>query len=419
MWITIVLILVSALCTAGYMILTQRRRVPNLNLNLDELPPITHGASLMAGLTGGKLYAGNLVTVWQNGEIFNAFKERMAGAKYSIHFESFVWTAGELESDFVTLLCRLAEDGIKIRLLLDAVGSMDGGEMAFESLKRAGVDLRFYCRARWLNLRRFNHRTHRKLLIIDGRIAFTFGHGISDLWTGNAQDQHHYRDTGVCIEGPAAAALQSIFMQNWIEETKDVPSTADCFPHIEPAGDIVTHAVSSATGDAVSSVALLYTLAMASARREIIIQNPYFAPEKSIAKLLGRMVARGVQVHLMVPGARTDSPYVRCAGRTLYRPMLEAGVRIYEFCPTLLHQKIVIVDGVWSHVGSTNLDARALALNEEVGVGILDKNIAQQLRDAFVEDLKRSEEIHLKNWLRRPWYQRIFDRCLYFARGQM
>jgi cardiolipin synthase len=415
----IVLVILSVLCTTIFFLLKQRRRVPNLHLDIDGLPPIEEGVCLLAGLTNGTVFAGNRATVYQNGRVFEELKSRIKSAQHTVHLESFVWSAGDLEKEFVEVLSERTKAGIQVRVLLDAVGAMDGSEEAFAALKQAGVDLHFYCRPHWWNLRRFNHRTHRKLLIVDGTFAYAGGHGIADLWMGDGEDEKHYRDTGICLEGPAVAALQAVFMENWIEETKSVPTGPACFPKPEPQGDVSVHVVSSATGDAVSSVALLYTLAIASAKREVIIQNPYFAPEVNVAKLLCTMVQRGVSVHLMVPGVITDSPVVRSAGMALYDSMLAAGVRIYEFCPTLLHQKIVIVDGIWSHVGSTNFDARALALNEEVGVGILDATIAKQLRDAYEEDLQRSEEIHLENWRKRRWYQKAYSSAVYLLRDQM
>lgn len=415
----IAILALGALATAVYFLLTKRRRVLKLDLDIDGLPSVTDGLGSLAGLTKGAVYEGNRVTVYQNGALLEAMQTGIKEAKSTVHLEAFVWATGQVESQWVALLCERARSGLDVRLLLDAVGARTGSDEAFKNLKDAGVNLRFYCRPRWWNLRRFNHRTHRKLLIIDGHLAFTGGHGISDLWTGDAEDAAHYRDTGIAIEGPAAIALQSVFMENWIEETHSVPSGHACFSQTSAPGTTSAHIVSSATGDAISSVALLYTLAIASARDEIIIQNPYFSPERDVAKLLGEMVKRGVKVHLMVPGGRTDSPIVRRAGMALYRGMLEAGVRIYEFCPTLLHQKIVIVDGAWSHVGSTNFDARALALNEEVGVGLLDRTIANQLREAFLQDLARSEKIHLENWRERAWFDRLVDDAVYLLRAQI
>jgi cardiolipin synthase len=394
--------LAGVVLTAAYFAITHRRRTPYLELDIDRLPPIDQGLETVSGCTGGVVLNGNRVDVFHNGTLFPAVLADIEAARHSVHLETFVWNPGRVEDQFVEALSTSATRGVDVRVLIDALGGSAASAGALEKLAGAGAQVSFYCRPRWWNLRRFNHRTHRKLLIVDGQIAYTFGHGIADEWLGDAEDEHHWRDSGVRIEGPAAFALQSVFAENWLEEAQCVPAGERCFPKIEPKGDIGVHVVSSQSGEADSAVALLYTLAIASARKEVIIQNPYFAPDEGMCELLGLMVRRGVAVHLMVPGKQTDSPFVRLASRHLYERLLEAGVRLYEFQPTLLHQKIVIVDGVWSHVGSTNLDSRSLALNEEVGVGILDAGVASELRNAFTADLRRSVELNLQRWRKRP-----------------
>ena len=417
--LTLSLMSLTALATAAAFVVTKRRRTPKLTLNPEALPEVSQALLLMAGLTQSAVHEGNKVELFQNGAIFDAMMTSIDSACGTVHLETFVWSKGDLEQRMVKLLCAKAKEGVKVRVLLDSIGAMDADPEQLQKLRSSGVDLREYCRAQWWNFRRFNHRTHRKLLIIDGSVGFTFGHGIADQWLGEGQNKDHWRDTGVRISGPAVHSLQSVFVENWIEETKSIPTEESCFPTLDSQGPTTTHVVSSATGDALSSVALLYSIAIACARKEVIIQNPYFAPEKNIVELLGRMVKRGVDVHLMVPGKHTDSPFVRRAGCSLYRPLLEAGVRLYEFNPTLIHQKIIIIDGVWSHVGSTNFDARSLALNEEVGIGILDTDLAQDLKIAFADDLKRSKEILLERWLKRRWYTRFFDWFAYLLRDQL
>lgn len=410
---SVLLILAGAIVAFAYLIFTHRRHTPYLQLDLDGLPPIEKGLEMLAGLTGGSVYHGNEVTVLQNGTLYPAMEQDIAAARHTVHLESFVWTKGTLERRFVDLLSRRARDGLKVRVLIDAIGASGADADQLKRLSDSGVELSNYCGVRWWNLRRFNHRTHRKLLIVDGEIGYAFGHGIADQWLGNGEDRHHYRDTAVRARGPVVQALQSVFMENWIEEARCVPAGEGCFPVLGERGDCQAHVVSSASGDAVSSVALLYTVAIACARREVIIQNPYFAPDEGVCELLGMMVERGVAVHLMVPGKHTDARLVRRAGCSLYGGLLRAGVRLYEFQPTLLHQKIVIVDGIWSHIGSTNFDARSLALNEEVGVGVRDRGVAQQLKTAFEDDLKRCHEITLAQWQKRPWYSGFIDWAVY------
>ena len=399
--------------------LTHRRLTPYLHLQLDELPELCESMQSLAVLTGGAVHEGNRCQVLQNGALFPAMIADIQAARHTVHLETFVWTAGEVERQFVDVLCAKAREGVKVRLLIDALGGSSATEARLCELREAGVELNLYCRPAWWNLRRFNHRTHRKILILDGAVGYTFGHGIADQWLGDGEDKDHWRVTAVRLEGPVASALQSVFLENWIEETNCVPAGDGCYPGPEPKGDVAAHVVSSASEEVGSKVALLYTVAIASARKEVIIQNPYFAPDDGVCELFAKMVKRGVAVHLMLPGRKTDSPFVRLAGTYLYQSLLEAGVRVYEFEPTLPHQKIVIVDRIWSHVGSTNFDARSLALNEEVGVGILGKETAEELRAAFVEDLKRSSELQLERWRRRPLLDRGYSWLAYQLHSQL
>jgi cardiolipin synthase len=417
-WVVVSAVTTGVLFLLGTM-LTRGRGTPFLKLDLDAYPPIEEALPMLSGLTESSVYEGNNVTVLQNGALFPAAFADIAAARHSVHLETFVWTAGELERRVVDALIERARAGVKVRVLIDSIGAAKASANELERLQHSGAKIASYCRPRWWNLGRFNHRTHRKLLIVDGRIGYAFGHGVQDEWLGNGEDPAHYRDTGVRLEGPVVHALQSVFAQNWVEETHSVPDPAGCFPALERCGDVAAHVVSSASHDAVSSVAMLYTIAIATARREVLIQNPYFAPNDGVVELFAMMVRRGVKVHLMVPGKHTDSRFVRRAGCNLYEALLEAGVRLYEFEPTLLHQKIVVVDEIWSHVGSTNFDARSLALNEEVGVGILDANVAAQLKAAFEQDLRHCREIKLERWRQRPAYARAFERFAYLLHEQL
>jgi cardiolipin synthase len=399
--------------------LTRARATPYLDLDFDAYPTIEGALPMLAGLTESTVHEGNSATVLQNGALFPALFADIASARHTVHFETFVWTKGELERQVVDALSAKARAGVAVRVLVDAIGATRADPAELERLKASGAEIADYCKPRWWNWQRFNHRTHRKIVVIDGRVGYAFGHGVQDEWLGDGEDDKHFRDTAVRIEGPAVHALQSVFAQNWVEETHKLPAGEGCFPVLERRGDIAAHVVSSAAGDAVSAVATLYTVAIATARREVLIQNPYFTPGQGVVDLFAKVVARGVQVHLMVPGKHTDSPFVRRAGCSLYEALLEAGVRLYEFEPTLLHQKIVVVDGVWSHVGSTNFDERSLALNEEIGVGLLDARIAAELKAAFEQDLKRSHELTLERWRRRPIYDRVYERFAYLLHEQL
>jgi len=409
----------TALSIGIVFVLSRGRGTPFLKLKLEELPPIHDALPLLAGLTESTVYEGNKATVHQNGAALAAMLEDISAATESIHLETFVWCEGEAERRFVRALAERARAGVRVRVLRDAVGGSRGSAQALRTLCESGVQMAEYCAPRWWNIGRLNSRTHRKVLIIDGRIAYTFGHGISDQWLGDGEDSEHWRDTALRLEGPVVHGLQTVFAQNWVEETHSLPVCGNCFPCLEPVGETPAHVVSSASGDAVSSVAMLYTVAIACARKEMLIQNPYFAPNPGVVELFAMLVRRGVSVHLMVPGKHTDSPFVRRAGCHLYTRLLEAGVRVYEYDRTLIHQKIVVVDSAWAHVGSTNFDARSLALNEEIGVGILDDAIALELKQAFEHDLQFCREWKLEDWSRRPARDRLFDGFAYLLHDQL
>lgn len=415
----IVAVAATALSIGIGFVLSRGRGTPFLKLRLEEFPPIHAALPMLAGLTESSVYAGNKARVHQNGAALAAMLDDISAATGSIHLETFVWCEGEVESRFVQALAERARAGVHVRVLRDAVGGSRGSEQASRTLYESGVHTAEYCAPRWWNLGRFNSRTHRKLLIIDGRIGYTFGHGISDQWLGDGEDPEHWRDTALRLEGPIVHGLQTVFAQNWVEETHSLPISGNGFPQLEAVGESPAHVVSSASGDTVSSVAMLYTVAIGCAREEVLIQNPYFAPNPGVVELFAMLVRRGVRVHLMLPGKHTDSPFVRRAGCHLYSRLLEAGVRVYEFDRTLLHQKVVIIDGAWSHVGSTNFDSRSLALNEEIGVGVLDREIAHELKQAFEQDLRSCREWKLEDWRRRPARDRMFDGFAYLLHDQL
>lgn len=416
--VTAGLVLAAVLLTTAYFVLKHRRPTTGFKFDLSQLPNIEEGLRLIAGITAGQIYPRNSACIYQNDAIFDAMIADMEAAQCSIHLESFVWTTGTLTRRFIEVMARKVEQGVTVRVLLDAIGDMSSDEEELEEMRQRGIRLAEYRPIKRLDIRRFNNRTHRKLLIVDGCIGYTFGHGISDAWLGQGNDARHWRDTGVRLQGSVVGALQSVFVQDWIETTSHIPTEMESFPHCPDAGEVAAHVVTS-TADSNSSVAQLYQLAIASARSEIIIQNPYFSPEPQVPNLLADIARKGVRVHLMVPGRHTDAPVVRRAGHWLYEVMLRAGVKIYEYEPTLLHQKIVIIDGKWSHIGSTNFDERSLALNAEIGVGMLSETVAQELKEAFLRDLKLSRELNLEDWMQRPWYKRMAEWCAYQAHQQL
>lgn len=412
-------LIAGAALAAAWLIVTQRRHAPHLQFEAQGLPPIGCGLRVVAGLTRAVVHVGNEARVIQNGAFFDTLEQDIRAARRTVHIETFVWTRGMLEARFADLLCEKVGEGVRVRLVIDAMGGIRADSRQLRRMRKCGVDLQMFCRPNWWNLRRFNHRTHRKLFIIDGEVGYMCGHGIADQWLGDGEDREHWRDTAVRLEGPVVHSMQAVFMESFVWESHCVPSGEGCFPPLSARGGVQCHVVNDSAGETLSSVALLYMVSIACARREVLIQNPYFAPDETVVDLFATMIRRGVAIHLMLPGANTDSPFVRRAGCHLYGPLLRAGVRIYEFEPTLLHQKIVVVDGLWSHIGSTNFDSRSLKLNAEAGIGLLDRNVASQLRHAFGTDLRRCKELTLKSWRMRPRYARVIDWLAYQMHDQL
>lgn len=411
--------LAAAVALLLFLFISHRRRILKLDVDPASLPAIEDALNIIAGLTGGVIYEGNRVQVIQNGDLLEQMFDDIRQAKHTVHLETYIWSRGELEKRLVDLLCAKAREGCAIRVLIDALGALDAHDKQLKRLRHCGVELCHFKHFKGLNFYHFNNRMHRKLLIVDGDIAYTCGHGIADVWLGSAENKHHWRDTGVRLTGPVVHSIQSVFIQDWCSVSKKIPLGSGCFPVQQATGKVRVHTVKSSTSATDSSVAMFYMLAIASARKEVIIQNPYFIPNGYIPQLLMDKARAGVKVHLMLPGKHNDIRLARLASRHLYQPLLDAGVRIYEFGPTMMHQKIVIVDGVWSHVGTTNFDLRSLVLNAEIGVGILDRATAGHLRDAFNQDLKRSQAIAPDYWKTRNGGEKLLEWMAYRIRGQI
>ena len=402
-----------------FLFISHRRRILKPGVDTGSLPPIEEGLTMIAGLTGGAGYEGNQVQIVQNGALFERMMEDIAAASHTVHLETYIWSRGELETQLVDLLCTKASEGCAVRILIDALGAWHAHHKQLRRLRHCGVELFHFRHFKGLNFYHFNNRMHRKLIVVDGHIAYICGHGISDVWLGNAQNRCYWRDTGVRLTGPVVHSIQSAFIHDWCSVSKKMPLGEGCFPVQKVTGQVQVHAVKSSTSAKDSSVAMFYMLAIASARKEIVIQNPYFIPNGHIPRLLMDKARAGVAVHLMLPGRLNDVRIARLASRRLYQPLLNAGVHIYEFGPTMLHQKVLIIDGVWSHVGTTNFDLRSLALNAEIGVGILDGDTAAQLRDAFAQDVSRSQLINPDQWKRRNGAERVLEWMAYQVRGQI
>jgi cardiolipin synthase A/B len=364
----------------------------------------------VAGVTGAPFMDGSQVTVLNNGdEFYPAMLEAIAGARRSVTIEAYIYWAGDIGRRFANALAERARDGVPVKILLDAVGSATIGTEILKVLEAGGCQLAWFHPIHWYTIGRFNQRTHRKTLLVDGCIGFTGGAGIGDQWTGDAQDPEHWHDVQVRVEGPAVVPLQTGFVANWLETTGELVTGEDYFPALEPAGDMSVQTVMSSPVVGSSSARTLYLLSIVCARRSIQIANPYFVPDHAAVDALADARRRGVKVQVIVSGARNDHWLARYNSTRLYGRLLEKGVEIYEYETTMLHQKTMVVDGICATIGTTNFDNRSFGLNEETNITFIEREPIARLNEIFAEDLTQSTRITLEAWRRRSWWQRTLE----------
>jgi cardiolipin synthase len=360
---------------------------------------------------GPALMRGNRARALVNGDrIFGEMLEAIRGARQTITFEMYIYAEGVVGEAFTTALVERARAGVKIHFLYDALGSGKIDKKYLARLKEAGVEIAEYNPLRWYTLAQMNNRTHRKLMVVDGRIGFTGGAGVQDQWAGNAGDPSHWRDTHFRLEGPAVAQMQATFMENWIETTGAVLHGEAYFPKLEPAGAQLAQVMLTSPGGGGESMQLLYLLSIASAVKSVQLANSYFVPDNVEVQALAAAAQRGAKVQVIVPGAYMDNRMVRRASRAGWGPLLRAGVEIYEYQPTMYHVKSMVVDGLWSSVGSTNFDTRSFSTNDEANLNVLDAGFAAEQARIFEDDLKQSRRVTLEEWESRSWTQKTLDR---------
>lgn len=372
---------------------------------------------VMGQLFGPPLLDGNAVTILQNGdEIFPAMLDAIRSAERTITFENFLWQEGRVANAFAQALAERARAGVKVYVLQDAFGCTGLRGRAMNRLRRSPVELEIF---RWGWLSQINFRTHRKLLVVDGRVGFIGGACISDAWQGDGTRAGHWRDTHYRVEGPVVAQLQQAFLDNWMQTRAQVLHGEKFFPALEPRGPLRAQAFKSSAGEGADGARLMFLLSIAAARRRIRIGNAFFIPDNLCRQTLIEARHRGVEVDVIVPGPDNDEPIPRFAGRSRWRPLLEAGVRMWEYQPARFHCKYLIVDDAWCSVGSTNLDHRSLRLNEEANLNVLDHGFAARHLRIFEADRDRCREVTLERWRRRPMTEKVGGRLAALARTQM
>jgi len=374
----------------------------------------------MAVMLGPGIVTGNRITDLQNGkEIFPAMLAAVSAAEKTITFETYIYWSGDVGQKMADALSERARAGVKVNVLIDWAGSIKMDAAMLEQMETAGVVLHRYRPLHWYNLGRINNRTHRKLLVIDGRLGFTGGVGIADQWQGDAQDPRHWRDMHFRIEGPVVSQMQAAFNDNWIKATGEVLNGVDYFPPLQPAGSADAHLFISSPAGGSESMHLMYLMSIAAAEHSIDLQASYFVPDTLITKALLAARQRGVRVRIVLPGPHIDSETVRVSSKREWGDLLLGKVEIYEYQPTMLHNKLLIVDRELVSVGSTNFDIRSFRLNDEASLNVYDKTFAERMSEVFEQDLESAKPYTYEMWLERPLKQKIAEKLLLPIKSQL
>ena len=367
------------------------------------------------------LIEGNRAEVLVNGDqIFPAMLEAIRSARTTITFANFSYEDGEVAREITEALAERCRAGVGVNVLVDAMGSSGMPKALGRTLAASGCHFARYKPVRPLTIKRINHRNHRRVLVVDGRIGFTGGTGIGDKWTGDGRHEGHWRQTDVRVEGPIVRALQAAFVEDWREATTLLLGGDAYFPPLEPRGDLAIQSVKSSPASGATEAYLLFLLAIESARKSVKITNPYFVPDERMSRALADAARRGVEVTLITAGAvrGTQNIVVRHASRAHFGRVLEAGVRVHEYGPAMLHAKTMVVDDQWVSIGSANLDNASFALNNELNVTSLDRRLALTLSKIFDDDLKFTTPVTLEEW-RSHFLRHLFYLPLIPLRDQL
>jgi cardiolipin synthase len=394
-----------------------------------DIPPITVGhASFFPTIeahTDATIMAGNRIDILLNGDqTYPAILSEIRRAKSTITFAEYMYEDGALAHEVAEAFAERSRAGVAVHILLDQLGSSKVPSDIVDTMKNAGCHVEYFSRVKaegiifpW-KLLKYNYRSHRRILVIDGLVGFTGGFGINEAWTGNGRAPEHWRDTNARIEGPVVKYLQAGFAESWLETTGVAIGGEAYFPRLEPRGDVPAQIVkSSPTGGSFQSY-MLFLLSISSAKKSILITNPYFIPDKVMTEALVKAAARGVRVAVLTP-AKIDSQLTYTVSRGRYGPLLLGGVQIFEYKVCLLHAKTMVVDGVWGTIGSTNFDNRSFALNQELNLTFYDRTVATRLEEIFHEDLKYAKQISYKEWKSRGLYERFVDLIAFPVKDQL
>ncbi len=384
-------------------------------------PPYTMGfkaqvgsdefVEMAAGYLNVPILRGGSVELLQNGDgFYPRMLEAIQGARESVHFEVYIFEPDEIGRQFLEAFKERAQAGIEVRVLVDGFGSLKLKHRDRKNLRAAGVRIQRFRPIGLRNLVRFYRRTHRRAIVIDGRVGFVGGAAVSKKWAGNVRNAHEWRDSMTRVTGPLVTGIQSAFASNWLYCTGEIIAGEKYYPSMRPAEGPCGLAVVSSPSDALQPIRLLLWLSFVNARERLWICSSYFIPDAQLRSAAVARARAGVDVRVLVPGNHTDAVPVQLAGRSYYEELLSAGIRIFEYLPAMMHAKTVVVDGRWSVVGSANMDERSMELNEENILGIADPHFAAAIEAGITHDLGQCREVSLEQWRRRPVWQRGLER---------
>jgi cardiolipin synthase len=365
---------------------------------------------MVEALTDSKLHRNTDIDVFTNGEnYYEAELDAIRKAQHSIHLEAYIFQKGQVADRFLQALTERARAGVEVRMTADALGSAGLSNSYLEPLRKAGGKVEWYHPFRIPKLPHYNNRTHRELLIVDGKVAFLGGSGWADHWLISTDKHKRWRDTMVRVTGDVLPSLQAVFAENWLETCGELLVGYPYFPEEESdnrTAALVVQSTPSAGGS--TRARILFQLLLASASKSIHITTPYFLPDRSMTEELVRAIKeRKIEVTILVPGGKSDHMLTRSSSRMAYGKLLQHGARIFEYQPAMIHAKILIIDGAWSVVGSTNFDNRSFGINDEVNLAVRDERLADRLEQDFLRDLAHSREITLETWRKRPVFERV------------
>src|SRR5687768_6850609 len=379
-----------------------------------SLPPLSLGEPsffpTLEAYAAAPIVGGNAVEFLLNGEqIFPSMVEAINAAQRTITYAQYFFEDGPVARDIAEALAERCRNGVGVNVLLDSFGALGIPGEYTDLMRGSGCHVAYFRPLTQTFFRKANNRNHRRILVIDGRVSFTGGSGVSRKWMGNGRVEHHWRDTDIRIEGPVVEYLQAAFAENWLETTGVVLGGEMYFPRpVEPRGEVYAQIVKSSPAAGSFAMYTTFLLAVSAARHSILITNPYFVLDDKMQQALIDGARRGVRVNVLVPGA-IDHNIVRQASRRQFGKMLRAGIKIWEYTPALLHSKTIVIDGVWSTIGSTNLDNRSFALNDELNLIIYSRPVAQRLERIFADDLALSKPVTYDAWRKRGLTSKILE----------